>query len=198
MSKLTYLFGAHYEQWKYSEPYLSFITPEIIANTVIHEAGDYFSGLVDKVVWDMFAGIGTDAIRLARVSGKVICTELNKATFKDLQHNVKVMEQHNMKLLNGDCVDYMSSIECDIIYFDPPWGDTFQSGMDFDFSNIILDNGKSVIDLVLAAQRKSNLIIKSPFSSNSFESVFDPVDIIGVYAFRQQKLKFIFVLRKET
>ncbi len=192
-SRLTYLLGSQHEQWKYSEPYLAFITPEIIANVVIAAAVEYFDGLVDKVVWDMFAGIGTDAIRLARVSGKVICTEINKDTFEELESNTRTMDMDNMKLLCGDCADFISSIDCDIIYFDPPWGDTFQSGMDFDFSNVILNNGKSVLELVKDIQKKGHIIIKSPFSSDSFEKILNPDDIIGISAFRQQKLKFIFV-----
>ena len=138
-SRLIYLLGSQHKQWKFSECYLNYITPEIVANVVISTAIEYFDGLVDKVIWDMFAGIGTDAIRLAVVSGKVICTEINKNTFEDLQYNVQSNKLENIQLLYGNCFDFIKKIDCNIIYFDPPWGSTFQSGSDFDFSTVLVN-----------------------------------------------------------
>lgn len=200
-SRLVYLLGPDHANWSYSEPYLAYITPEIIARSVISVANEHFNGLIDKVIWDMFAGIGTDAIRLARSSGRVICTEINPATYKDLLKNIETTNTENVKPIQGSCIDHLDKIRCNIVYFDPPWGETFQSGVDFDFGQVRLQGSQgqvSVLELAKRIQKKCHLIIKSPFSSDSFEKLFVPEDIICVSSYRQQKLKFIFVKQSDT
>ena len=183
-SKLIYLFGKDHEKWVYSDTYLPYVTPEIIANNVIKSANEHFNGLVDKVLWDMFAGVGTDAIRFSKVTGRVICTEICKNTYKNLLTNIAKHKVKNVIPHNIDCKGF--NVGCDIIYFDPPWGETFKSGVDFQFS-------KDILDVALEAHKRAALIIKSPFSCTSFEDIFDQSDIIPVHGFRQQKLKFLYI-----
>ena len=197
-SRLTYLLGSHHAEWSYDDEYLSFVTPELISTSIVSLAQEHFAGLIDKVIWDMFAGIGTDSIRLSQVSGRVICTELNKGTFKHLKSNIQAMGATNIQATRIDCCDYAERVNCNIIYFDPPWGDSFQSGTKFDFVNVILSNGKNVLDIVQEMHKKADLIIKSPFTCQSFDTLFDEKYIIGIFAFRQQKLKFLFIKKMNS
>lgn len=193
-SKFCYLLGKDYAKWTCrNEDYLSFITPDIIIQKLITLAHEHFNGLSDKVIWDMFAGIGSDAIRLAGRAGKVICTEIDADTFDDLKENYAASRCNNMELYHGDCCDHLST-KCDIIYFDPPWGDTYRSGKQFDFNDVILSNGISVMELVERVQKGHNLIIKSPITSDSFDKIFDPEKYtVRLFTFTQQKLKFLFI-----
>lgn len=191
-SKMHYLLGPDYENWTCHGPdYHNFITPRIIINKVIELSKEHFQGLSDKVIWDMFAGIGCDGLRFAKHSGKVICTELAVDTFSDLQSNIKYMDVCNVEAYNIDC-SKASDINCNIIYFDPPWGDTFHSGQPFDFSEVKLDDGTPVLDLAHRVSQDHHLIIKAPISSDSFELLFDN-RVDKILTFTQQKLKFLFV-----
>lgn len=193
-SKFLYLLGKEHAKWTCrNDDYLAFITPDVIIQKIIALAREHFNGLSDKVIWDMFAGIGSDAIRLAGQAGKVICTEIDADTFSDLKENYAVSCCNNMELHHGDCCGHIG-VKCDIIYFDPPWGDTFQSGKEFDFHDVILSNGTSVMDLITTVQKGHSLIIKSPITSNSFDKLFDPEKYtVRLFTFTQQKLKFLFI-----
>lgn len=84
-SKLNYLLGEEHYKWTYTEDdYLSFITPNIIIDKIIDLAKEHFNGLNDKVLWDMFSGIGSDGLRFASHAGKVICSEIDKDRYNDL------------------------------------------------------------------------------------------------------------------
>lgn len=191
-SKLYYLFGSDYNDWNYSnKDYLSYVTPKLIIEKIIELAKEHYQGLNDKVIWDMFAGAGCDALRLARHSGKVICTEINSDTFRCLEQNVQMKDQPNIEIHHGDCCNMMDTT-CNIIYFDPPWGDTFCSGKEFDFNDVTMNNGKSVLSLAKDLSIEHHLIIKSPIRSDSFEELFGD-RVTAVFTFTQQKLKYLFV-----
>lgn len=201
-SKLCYLLGHNYGLWTCHDPdYYSFITPKIIIDKIIELADEHFNGLRDKVVLDMFAGIGCDGIRFAKHAGKVICTEINPDTFKDLEQNVKTMNMYNVETHNIDCCDYLDSgtSRFNIVYFDPPWGDTFRSGEPFDFRNIYVKKtdqrslpAMSVLHLAQKVSMNHHLIIKAPISSDSFERLFGD-RVSEIFTFTQQKLKFLIV-----
>lgn len=194
-SKLYYLLGKDFALWQCSHSdYYSFITPQIIINKIIELSIEHFQGLSDKVIWDMFAGIGCDGLRFARHSGKVICTEINPDTYADLEHNVAAHDIENIKIYNKDCCSkkLQKSLMYNIVYFDPPWGDSFQSGEPFDFTDVKLADGTPILDLALKTSQQHHLIIKSPISSDSFEQLFGD-RVTEVFTFTQQKLKFMFV-----
>lgn len=194
-SKLYYLLGPGYERWRCHDiEYYAFITPKIIINKIIELSKEHFQGLSDKVIWDMFAGIGCDGLRLAKYAGKVICTELREQTFQDLEQNIQQMDVCNVEAYNTDCCSMITSpkIMCNIVYFDPPWGDTFQSGQPFDFKDVILDDGTAVLDLASSVSESHHMIIKAPISSDSFEDLFGE-RVSEVFTFTQQKLKFLIV-----
>jgi len=190
-SRLYYLFGPEYQTWKCSDDsYYSFITPMIIIDKIIELSKEHFLGLDDKVIWDMFAGIGCDGLRFAKHTGKVIMTEVRPDTYQDLKQNTVASGLSNVEIYNRDCCT--TDIPCNIIYFDPPWGDSFQSGEPFCFDNVLLPNGKPILELAKELAKHHCLIIKSPISSDSFEDLF-PTQVTEVFTFTQQKLKFLFV-----
>ena len=190
-SKLYYLLGNNYGLWKCNDAdYYSFITPKIIIDKIIDLAKENFNGLSDKVIWDMFAGIGCDGLRIAKYAGKVICTELKEEHYADLAHNVQAMGMCNVETHLADCCKMTNT--ANIVYFDPPWGDSFRSGETFDFINVSLEDGTSVLNLAQAVSSDHHMIIKSPISSDSFEVLFGN-RVIEVFTFTQQKLKFLFV-----
>lgn len=191
-SQLVYLFGTDSVHWKYEPGYLMYATPNIISDQLIKSANEQFI-LHQRIVWDMFAGIGTDAIKFSFKAGRVICTELNETTFGHLQENVEhFKKKDNIEIYNIDCCQFMNQDDIDLVYFDPPWGDSFKSGVPFQFNEVILANGTNVVDLAREMHKKYPMIIKSPISSDTFEQEFND-DIIRVQTYTQQKLKFIFV-----
>jgi hypothetical protein len=195
---MQYLLGADYMQWQCSDPtYHSFITPKIIINKIIELSKEHFHGLSDKVIWDMFAGIGCDAIRLSRHAGKVIATELKEKTFRDLARNAQSgnieLPGSCIEIYHADCCQMASGgPDCNIVYFDPPWGSTFKSGEPFDFKDVILDDGTPVLDLADSVSENHSMIIKAPFNCNSFEDLFQD-RVTEIFTFTKQKLKFLIV-----
>ena len=199
-SKLCYIYGPHYTQWSYDPDYIIYPTPWIISNQVARSADERFK-LSNKVVWDMFAGIGTDALKFGERTGKVICIEIDDDTFHHLQVNVaQFNNKGNMSLLHEDCLNFLEknqnlSSVVDIIYFDPPWGPSFKTGQPFDFTDVTLQNGMNITDLALRVQQSCHMIIKSPILSSTFDQLFAK-DIVRIYSFTQQKLKFLIVSKK--
>ena len=194
-SRLAYLLGE--DNFCYpSEDYLDFITPADMFNIVIANAKVQLNGLSDKVVWDMFAGIGTDSIRLARHAGKVIATEVNKETFQCLKRNVDASGSGSgiIQIFNKDCCNNKQVYtQPDVIYFDPPWGDTFQSGQTFSFNDVKLPNGWNVIDLlkeIKSRYSEAYMIIKAPYMSD-VEKYIAEDGILSILTFSRQKLKYI-------
>lgn len=190
-SKLTYLFGADCDLWHYPPEHTHFVTPWQIKNKVFELAEQHYP-LNEMVVWDMFAGVGNDTVTLAEKSRKVIATELNKETFKCLQENITAFRVKNTELHNIDCTEFQPTELVNLVYFDPPWGDGYESGKDFDFNTVKIGN-QNVIELLRDLHRKyGNVIVKSPYESVSFELEFDHL-ISRIYAFPKPKLKFIFL-----
>lgn len=191
-SKLLYLFGPDYTDWSYESEYLMYATPHIISVEITKAANKQFN-LHKKVVWDMFAGIGTDSLKFGEKAGYMIATESNPETFANLTKNVEHFRtKKNIEIHNIDCCKFTDTGDVNLIYFDPPWGDSFKSGNMFDFRSVNLDNGKNVVELAQDMQAKYPMIIKSPAMSDTFEEIFAD-NIIRIFTFPQQKLKFIFV-----
>jgi len=189
-SKITYLFGPDYVNWQYpDDKYLTYVTPAGIADTIVNEANHIYE-LKSKVLWDMFAGIGTDAVRFSYFTGKILCSEINNDTYQSLNANMDMLNVHNVSTFKEDCstAEHLS----DIVYFDPPWGEQFVSGANFDFDSVIL--GKcTVTELMVKTYARCDMIIKTPFLCDTVERVVDDKDILRILTFSQQKVKFYFV-----
>lgn len=198
MSKLGYLFGQEHNEngtdWQYpSDEYLNYVTPKGIAEIIVKEA-DHTYSLRDKVLWDMFAGIGTDSIRFSMCTGKVLCSELNNDTYQCMNVNMDIKNVHNASTFKEDCTT--AEHRTDIVYFDPPWGDKFVSGEMFSFDDVILGNEDkpiTVTELMRKMYKRHDMIIKTPYLCDTVEQVVDPNDIISILTFSQQKVKFYFV-----
>lgn len=202
-SRLHYLLGSEHELTLSfpSQTYLDYITPAELFNIVIKHANIHMGGLSNKVVWDMFAGIGTDSIRLARVSGKVIATELNKDTYICLINNINAASSSsplnpltlNIDTRNTDATQMCTDLNPDVIYFDPPWGDTFKSGQPFTFGEVTLSNGKVVMDVyddLRKNYKEAYLIVKAPYTC---EMEIPDSELLSILSFNRQKLKYYLI-----
>jgi 16S rRNA G966 N2-methylase RsmD len=193
--KLYYLFGEKYELWEKVDKFLTYVTPYSVSQMVASLAKENYKK--SKVLWDMFSGIGSDYVNFAE-HFTMIGTEIDEEIFKCLSSNVQ-LSNHSEKniIINADCCKAESDINADIVYFDPPWGSDFVSGEDFDFNKVKLDsNDQSVMNLAeRIVEKYTNVIIKSPISSNSFDLKFKD-RIRKRYLFSKQKIKFLFLSNK--
>lgn len=192
-SKHHYLFGNN-NDWQYpNEHYLNYVTPLSVSQILVNEANQLFN-LSDKIIWDMFAGIGTDAVRFAPVSGKIICSEIDNETYQCLNVNMELFNINNISTYNENCCN--ANHKVDIIYYDPPWGQHYISGNDFDFDNVLLTPEITVTDLLTKLYQNHNIIVKAPYLCNTLDKVFHKEDILRILTFSQQKIKFYMVRSK--
>lgn len=203
---LQILFGENYQQWVWKKSQLSYTTPIYISNVIADLINRiYIKPITNKqhilnktIIWDMFTGLGVDLIAIANIDQdiKVYGTELSPIIFNLLEKNVQIYNLNNkIELFNKDCVKCLDSPNfrnIDIIYFDPPWGKSFNNKKIFDFSYVTLENGTNVISLLKRIYKSTkNIIIKSPLRCNTFESL-DFLKIHRIIIFRKHHLKFIF------
>ncbi len=191
----NYLFGPTNSNLEFPhEKYLSYVTPYLVTQSVIKHAEKLIpGGLKNKIVWDLFAGIGTDAILFAPYCLNVIATEINKETYTCAIKNTSSIK--NIHVENTDCTAYACSVH--VAYCDPPWGPSFKTGVPFTFENERLTNGQRILDLIKQIPC-DYLILKSPLLCDSFETLFPSESILHIALFTQQKLKFIFIKKRST
>lgn len=190
-SKIKYLFGDQLERWHYHSDYLQYVTPDQIGQKLVSLADNEYD-LSRLHLWDMFSGIGTDTIKFSNMCRKVTATEIDSKTHSNLKLNLKEFGVSNVDAHLADCTVFAPA-GVDLIYFDPPWGDTFESGREFDFKEIRLPNGKSIIELLHEIHKNhKNIIIKSPYDCMTFEIELDKY-ITRIHAFPKPKLKYIFL-----
>ena len=48
----------------------------------------------------------------------------------------------------SDCVLKLPTIGADVVYFDPPWGDSFNPEEEFDFTQVKLNNVTGIVDFL--------------------------------------------------
>ena len=198
---LKLLFGDNYSNWSYGDFNLSMATPWNVSRVIsevttkIYPCHDYEG----QYVFDMFGGLGIDTICLSKYY-RVLTTEIDETTYKSLVANCSIFpECKDGEIKNIDCIKFASSIsQRDVkphfIFFDPPWGDNFNSRCDnFDFTNVMLPNGLyivSILDKLL--EITPNIVIKTSLKSSTFELRYAK-RIAHVMVFQKQKLKFIFL-----
>lgn len=194
--KLKYLLGPSYSVWSFPNArYICFITPVMVMTQVIKTYLNTRLSTGRLSVWDVFAGIGTDAIAFSKfgVFNKIIATEVLAETFSHMQRNITAFRTGSVQAHNADATVFEIP-DVDVIYFDPPWGETFKSGQEFSFDEVTLPNGVRVMDLLERFKGTGKaMIIKAPLLCKSFEAAFPQVRITHVLTFSQQKLKFIFI-----
>jgi len=173
-----------------NDRYLSYVTPYDVGLSVLRFAETEFKNIEGKVLWDMFAGIGTDSLLFATRFQNVVATELQYEVYLCGKKNTDGKE--NIIFLNEDCSNVKTRFNADVVYFDPPWGPNFISGKPFSFENEYLSNGTGILDL-LERITSPEIIIKAPLLCDTFETLFPPKCIKKVYLCTEKKLKFIFV-----
>ena len=195
-NKYSYLFGPNHCSWKFPMNYLSYVTPYAVSEKIAQIANRIFD-LSDKVVFDMFSGIGTDSVALSKYCKSIVCTEIVPERFKMLEHNIKLsMKSCIISKYNQDCcIELDPSHNVSVVFFDPPWGKTFVSGQAFKFEGLTLDNGQDIIKLASNMLDKYGMmIIKSPIKCESFDKAFIDQSVAS-YSFQNQRLKFLFLIR---
>ena len=197
---LRLLFGEEYQKWHYSGDFLPMVTPFYVSQEIAQCAQENFQN--SKGIWDMFAGIGGDTVQFAKYF-PVIATEIDIVTYSHLYDNImafpsdkNIVVPHNVDCvayMNNDMIGYLDQV--DIVYFDPPWGESFQTGTDFDFSQVNLANGVNVVALFKQIIHKfSKLIVKTPITSTTFDKILIDAGLKPqFYTFAKHRLKFIFV-----
>lgn len=144
---LQILFGSDWEKWNYLPDQLSYVTPCYISEKVAQLAHHYFlksgSSASDSVIFDMFGGMGMDIINFAAHFHKAIVTEIDPIVFQKLELNIKMFSKtDNILPIRADCFKILNDKELmrnvNTVYFDPPWGNTFRTGVDFKFEDVIL------------------------------------------------------------
>lgn len=207
LTGLKILFGSKYWLWNYQVEKLSYVTPYHISDQVskyadqIYRKSENLPG--DLVVWDMFGGIGSDSISLSRYFS-IITTELDEKTFDCLTKNISSFRLHNVNAIQGNCLSFLKTIMPDVIYYDPPWGESYKSkSSHFSFHDVFISypthlEGLPVnvrcTDLAKYLHENvcSKMIIKSPINSNSFDQLFQNYDK-DVFIFPNKNLKFIYL-----
>ena len=143
---LKILFGPKYWLWKFDEEKLSHITPYILSRQMSKFASYLYSHIYQLkmedsplFLWDMFGGIGTDSINLSQYFN-IVTTENDKEIFGFLEENIKSFKLDNINLIHDNCLRGLKRISPDIIYFDPPWGDSWRNKIkNFDFNHVYID-----------------------------------------------------------
>jgi len=211
ISGLKVLFGKEYNKWSWKNKQLSYTTPVYISKKIAELVKRVYGSDINNTkeqntekikVWDMFAGLGVDLIQLGLAGFEAHGTELSDEIYTLLLKNINSFNlESEVFTYHTDCLEKIAEDrnsrivgDKDIVYFDPPWGDTFNSSKIFDFSHVKLDNGIYIIDLLreIYFNYTKNIVIKSPLKCNTFEKL-DFIEIERIIIFRKHHLKFILV-----
>lgn len=94
------------------------LTPEVLAL----ELGERFAGCT---VVDATCGAGGNAIGFARAGCKVIAIDAHRDRLRDAEHNARLYDVHrSIRFLHGDARELLPRCQGDVLFIDPPWGDT--------------------------------------------------------------------------
>lgn len=206
---LQILFGDDWHKWHYLQNQLSYVTPMHISAKIAQLAFHYYGKKTkEQVVWDMFGGLGMDAVNFSYYF-KVIVTEIDPQVFSTLQINITTLctnENKKIETLNVDALHQMNKTflkTVNLIYFDPPWGNSFKTGEPFDFSKIAITTmindqpvEQNIMELLDKLYSKvQNIIIKSPILSDSFDNwaTKKGISILQICEFPTHKLKYLFL-----
>ena len=132
---------------------------------------NYYSNISNAVITDACAGNGGDTIVFSKKFKHVNSIEKDLNEFEYLKGNVKFLKLKNVTLINNSCLK--TSLEQDIIYFDPPWG-----GPNYKNHNVVdlfLD-GQNINDIVLQLINKCTvklIVLKVPhnFGLKEFKKI---------------------------
>lgn len=72
------------------------------------------------VALDLFSGVGTFTVPLARVADRVVSFEAEKSAVRDLCENISRMPQRNVEIVGGDVGKRLGQYNPDLVILDPP------------------------------------------------------------------------------
>ena len=82
----------------------------------------YFPKSAKLTITDACANNGGNTIHFGLTFYKVNSIEINKSDYDILEHNVKIYNLKNVKLINGDYLIHMLNLKQDVVFIDAPWG----------------------------------------------------------------------------
>ena len=196
---LQLLFGQNHDDWQYTESILSSVTPRMVSEKVAEICHQIYQtthpAQTPQTLWDPFGGTGLDTVSFSKYYD-TITTELDAELFECLRQNVTRFHasDHRYEVLCADATVYRPTRTVDLIYLDPPWGETFRTGEVFDLMQIKLQNQTSVMDYIedLRQHVTKNMIIKSPIKNDNFREVWGD-RVKWEVQFEKFRLKFFYL-----
>ena len=139
--------------WSISHPEDADHISEIIKN---------FVGNTNINILDGTAGLGGNVLSFAKYFNNVHGIELDKNRFNMLRDNISCYNFDNIKLTNGDCINFLND-DYDVYFFDPPWG-----GPNYKHKESIdLFLGKNNLnELIKLIPKKKYIVFKVPYNFN--------------------------------
>ena len=131
---------------------------------------DYISKIIIKFldnkkdlhIFEGTAGLGGNILSFCKFFSSVHGVEIDNERFKLLENNISCYNYNNVKLSNGNCIDFFSN-KYDVFFFDPPWGGPKYKAKD----SINLYLGKSNLnDIVKMIPKNKCVVFKVPYNFN--------------------------------
>lgn len=125
--------------------------------------------VLDTIVTDGTANIGSDTINLALNFKSVNSYELDPVNYSALENNIIQFKLNNVKIYNSDVTETLGN-EQDVIYIDAPWGENYKAN-----NNLSLYlSGIEIADFYQKFSNRANLFIfKVPlnYKFSNFENL---------------------------
>ena len=150
----------NYEYLKFDDIGLYSISKPEEANQITNIIKNYKNNI--KTIVDATAGIGGNTISFSKNFSKVYSIEMDKNRFNILENNINIFNLNNVKLINGNCINYLDKIEADVWFFDPPWG-----GPEYKLSKKInIRIGSLSIKEIINKLNNKLVVFKLPYNFN--------------------------------
>ena len=147
---------------KYDDEGLYSITLPDDANTISKLLLEYSN----NIIFDGTAGLGGNTLSFSKNFKQVIAIEMNEHRYNLLVNNLKAYDVKNVTLFNDNCLNHLD-LDCDIYFFDPPWGG--RSYKDVELLRFKI-NDTSLYDLINIIKNKNKIIcIKIPYNYDMSE-----------------------------
>jgi len=190
-NSIEILFGKKYEQWDHPQSILSSVTPIAASQKMVEIARTIYPK--STTVWDPFGGSGRDTVSFSKYFDTVTC-EHDDEMFQSLESNVQRFhsKDHTYTLHHTDSTIFRPPFS-DLVYLDPPWGESFRSNEEFALMNVEL--GQTTAMKLIEDIRENvstNIIVKSPIKNENFRDVWGDRVKYEVH-FDKYKLKFFYL-----
>ena len=131
------------------------VTPERIA---VHTAVATFSRHRTGLVWDVFAGVGGNAIQFAISGMHVVATDIDATRITMARHNATVYQVDNyIDFIQGDAMQFRRfwrGTTVETAFISPPWGGpSYTKALTFDLLIMLPINLVALIEMVQVMTR---------------------------------------------